>query len=498
MSKKNKLLDEFGNINVSTKETLASKPNESEVSESTGRHENKLSLELVFNMLLTMYDFIEVNGQLYIYNETFGYWKLIPESNSNREIRRLIPSSFFSVVKKSGLEELYEWLLLEATHKDENIFFKHTEYINFKDCAVFAKTREKYKKDRKKLYFRYYLNIDYPREESTGAFNAFIRDIYPDDKHSRRELSKLYGLTISDIRTLKYIAFFYGPSNTGKTISQNVLEYIIGSDYTASLSFSQVSSEFAVTQLINKRASLSGEVSGATTSRLDILKSISGNDLITACYKGKDHFQFRNRCLMIFACNCFPKINDFLEVQSFLERAIFFPFVNVKDRKDWDPNLLDKLKEDAAGIIDFALEGLKALEEDGYSFKESKAMLECKKFFNGQFDSFSMFSNKYIESDKNSTLTSSEISDMYRKYCDKNDYDVLSDNQWPQIIKRDFACVSCTKTVETTLGKTRVRGYKGIRFKSSIVDFYDNLENIEPITEIPEEYYNKGGIKYEE
>ena len=104
MSKKNKLLDEFGNINVSTKETLASKPNESEVSESTGRHENKLILELVFNMLLTMYDFIEVNGQLYIYNETFGYWKLIPESNSTREIRRLIPSSFFSVVKNPGLK----------------------------------------------------------------------------------------------------------------------------------------------------------------------------------------------------------------------------------------------------------------------------------------------------------------------------------------------------------------------------------------------------------
>ncbi len=503
MAKKHSLLDEFGNLNVYTEgREITDEVHDGNATENTAlaNFRNKQDLKAVFNMLLDWHDFIEVNGQLYIYDEEFGYWKLIPESNANREIRRLVSTSFFTIISKSSLGELYEWLLLEAPHKDENIFFQSTKYINFRDCAIDWDTKKKYEKDRKKLYFRYALNIEFPKENSTGVFRGFVHDIYPNDKHSKRELSKLYGLGISDIRDLKYMSFLYGPSNTGKTITQALLEYLVGADNCASISFSQMSSEFAITQLVGKRLNLSGEVSGATTNRLDIIKSITGNDKITACYKGKDHFQFKSNCLLVFACNCFPKINDFLEVQSFLERVVFFPFVNVKDRKDWDNNLLEKLKEDTAGIIDFALEGLRALKEDDYTFKESKAMLDCKRYFSGMFDSFSMFADKYIEAEKGAVLTSSEITEMYRKFCDENDYTALADNQWAQIIKRDFVCYSTTKSVEKDSLKTRVRGYKGIKFKPIICELYDEeVEYSETITDIPEEYYNhKGGMNHEE
>ena len=502
MSKKNRILNEVGELigsldpELNVQEALEENTTENLVK---AKSNSKQDLKLVFDMLLKMHDFIEVNGQLYIYDKEFGYWKLIPESNNNREIRKLVSSFFFSVISKTSLSELYEWLLLEAPHKEENIFFKSTKYINFKDCAYDWDKEKKYQKDRKNLYFRYSLNVEFPRENSTGVFKRFIHDIYNSDKHSRGELSKLYGLAISDIRDSKYMSFFYGPSNTGKTITQTLLEYLVGEDNCASISFSQMSSEFAITQLVGKRLNISGEVSGATTNRLDIIKSITGNDKITACYKGKDHFQFRSNCLLVFACNQFPKINDFLEVQSFFERVVIFPFTNVKERKDWDNNLLENLKEDTAGMIEFALEGLRALKEDDYTFKESKAMLDCKRNFIGNYDSFSLFSDKYIEAEKGSVLTSSEIADMYNKFCDKNDYTALDDNQWSQIIKRDFACYPTTKSVENMFRKTRVRGYKGIKFKPTIFELHDDVENGEPVTEIPEEYYlNKGGLYDEE
>ncbi len=451
---------------------------------------SKQELEAILRMLQKRYDFINVDDQLYIYNEELGYWKLIPDSNANREIRRLVSSLFFASINKSSLSELYEWLLLEAPAKDESIFFEKTNYINFRDTA-YNWVKDKYVTDRKKLYFRYCLDIDFPKDESSGRFKEFLNDIFKSDKDSRREFSKFIGLAISDIRNLKYMMFMYGPSNTGKTVTQNLLEYIVGRNNCASLSFSQMSSEFAITQLIGKRLCISGEVSGATTTRLDIIKSITGNDKVTACYKGKDHFQFRSNCLLAFACNCFPKISDFLEVQAFLERVIIFPFVNVKDRSEWDKNLLEKLKQDTAGIIKFAINGLQALREDGYVFKESKAMKDCKRYLTGIYDSFSLFSDKYLEASKDSVIRSQEISEMYRKFCDKNDYHMLADNQWSQILKRNFVCYSTTSSVKNGSFTSRVRSYSGIKFKDTISELSDNAETEdEAITEIPEGFFN--------
>lgn len=190
-----------------------------------------------------------------------------------------------------------------------------------------------------------------------------------------------------------------------------------------------------------------------------------GNDTLTACFKGKDHFQFRNECLMVFACNSFPSIQEIEEFDSFLERIIIFPFTNVKPRSQWIDSLENLLLEDSGEIIKDAMKGLREMEEDDFVFNESVAMRLAKEEFIGQYNSFSLFALRFIEADAGSVVTSDEIQRRYRNFCQNEDCLVLEYTVWSKYLKKVFHCTSTTKEIEDGLKKRRVRAYRGICLK---------------------------------
>lgn len=420
----------------------------------------KCSPYQIAQIVAGFYDFGLLDNQLHIYCEDTGVWELIPESEAKRTIRKLIPESYCSMINKYGLEEVYQWLLIQS--KKIDVTTREMKYwINFLDQAINWKTGE-CTEDRKTFYFTYAIQVKYCEMTENGEFKIFMNDIFQGDKKAKKEFQKFLGLALSDIRDLKLSFFLFGPSNTGKSVVLNLLRRIIGEESCAAISFSQMSNEFALTQLLGKRINLSGEVSGATNKRLDIFKSITGNDIITTSFKGKDHFTFKNKALLVFACNNFPPIQDVVEFESFLSRIIMFPFQYPKPRTEWIANYEDILFQDIGNIISYAIKGLKNLDEDGYAFEESRSMKEIKEAFLGTFNSFALFAKHLLTYDATSIVSSATIQKEYNRFCSKNEYVSIATNVWPQLLKQYFNCVQVT--MSDSNGK-RVRAYKGIKFQ---------------------------------
>lgn len=415
--------------------------------------------------LMGKHEFRVFDEQLYTYDEK-GYWELIPETDANRKLRSMIPDIYRDDVNKNMLREMYEWLRIEAMPMecDKEV---RKKYLNFKNCILDWETGEIL--DHTPEYnLRYQLQIEYAEcnegeKPTDSAFCRFVTDVFGDDQETIREFAKFLGLCLSDIRWLKLCCFLYGPSNTGKSVFLNLLKLLIGEKWTSSVSFAQMSNEFAVTQLLGKRINLSAEVSGTTNKRLDIFKSLTGNDTITACFKGKDHFQFVNECLLVFACNTFPSVQSLGDFESFLSRLIVFPFTNVKERSEWIDDLEHKLLQDSSHIIQMAINGLHYLQEDGFCFNESAAMKRCKQEFIGQYNSFLLFAEQYIEEDPEGTVMSSEIGAAYAKFCQEEEYPRLADNVWVPIVKQKFRCVrKIIERIDERGMKRRARGFEGI------------------------------------
>lgn len=469
-------------------------PPSTPVSDKTEQNaENKPSaLECVLTDLLAAYHFINHNRQLYVYLEDQGYWKLIPASNSNYELRSLIPSNTKRMAMKVNFTALYDWLLVEAEPVEGDFFRDNYHHINFRNGTLnWKKGKFKVGAERKKYNFRYALQVDYCEEEkSSGVFKEFLKTVFGEDKETRKAFYQFLALCLGDIRSLKYCGFLLGPSNSGKTTVLSVLKHVLGAENCSSLSFSQISNnEFALTQLQGKRINVSGEVSGTSNKKMDIWKSITGNDPLTASFKCRDHFQFDSHlCMLVFACNCLPAFdNNYLEMESFLSRILIYPFSNQIPRNKWQKDFLSQLTSDVAGIVECVLEGFKLLEANNFQIFETAAMRACKLDYAGTWESFSSFCDKFIEKAADKKLTSSEIQKCYRIYCNQYDLIELYSNQWVQILKNKYPCSMSTQVIKSDTDKTtRVRAYKGITFTKGIKDLLEKEQVEGNCANIPE------------
>ncbi|MGN0621839.1 MAG: phage/plasmid primase, P4 family [Porcipelethomonas sp.] len=426
----------------------------------TNERKCKPSAYLLAVEMSSKHSYTVQDNQLHRYMENEGFWKIITENQARYILRHDISAEDRCSVNKYTFAEIYDWLLADSP---ELPALDNKYWLNFSDVAFNWKTGET-TTDRKDLYFTYKLNLEYSNlSENNGYYSRFIHDVFKDDKDTIREFKKFLGLCLSNIRNLNCF-FLYGPSNTGKSVILNVLKLLIGEDYCSSVSFSQMSNEFAITQLIGKRLNISGEVSGTTNKRLDIFKSLTGNDRITASFKCKDHFQFSNNCLLTFACNALSPMISANDTDSFMSRIIIFPFRNTKPRSEWISNLEEMIFMDAKALIKDAIEGLKLLEEDSFRFVESKAMKKCKREFYLQNDSFTVFAGRYIKEESGNKVSSKDIATAYTHFCHVEECPALNQNQWGPVLKMKYNAESKTLSKRDENGEeTRLRCYKGIR-----------------------------------
>lgn len=320
-----------------------------------------------------------------------------------------------------------------------------------------------------KLYFQNVLQVNYPdRHNKNGHYyEDFLKRTFGGDRDTILCFEEFLGLVISPVRDIKQSFFLYGPSNTGKSVILNVLGQILGIEFTSSLSFSQLGNEFAVAQLMGKWLNISGEMSGVANKRIDLFKSLVGNDLVMACFKGKDHFQFHNQALLVFACNNFPEIaSEFVE--AFASRIRIFPFLNPVPRNEWIGDLSKKLFSERDILIEHAIEGLIRLRKRNYEFMETEAMRQCKESFLGEANSFLLFAKKHLQEDVNGQCASSMIIENYHRFCNQNDLIPLADNVWSKLLQENFSVKKCNITsgteIEKRIFKYNSRGYKGIKF----------------------------------
>ena len=424
-------------------------------------------IQSVLKELLNQYTFMSLEGQLYVYDSTRGFYRLLPPDSRNRSLRSLLSKGLIGRVTKRELGELYEWLVLNANQVREYQLSQNLHYINFAECA-YDFENDVIIDNRQKLYFRYALSISYPRKKkSTGKFKKFIKQIFKNDPDTLREIKKFFGLAISNIRCLNLAFIFYGTSSTGKTTLLNLLNLLIDPECTVCLSFSQLTNDSTVNGLIGKHicttSSIAG-MSGRSSKRMDMFKCLVGNDLISVHQNGGGFVNFRNRSLLVLACDYLPEITNVHEVSGFVSKVIIFPFKNVFNREDWEMFISNKVYCDTAGIVEFAIEGLKDLKLCNYKFNESEAMRAAKDEFQGNLESFTLFAEKYLKRSKKSRLLTAEIGIAYSRFCGSTGYPCLKTNQWTVILQKIFKC----DHIMASENGIRLRGYSGITFTKEI------------------------------
>lgn len=201
-------------------------------------------------------------------------------------------------------------------------------------------------------------------------WEKFIYDCMDKDIESVKYVQRVCGYLLSSNTNLKSLFMIYGIPGTGKSIFLNVMSKLLG-PYAMELPPTvfmakgmDLTSMSSLAQSQYCRMVTIMEVDEKDKWGKSIVKSLTGDDTITAKLMYKNTFRFKPRFKICIRANELPHA-DSLD-QAVWERLKIIPF-NVKFRGTAtdDVNLESKLVEELSGILNWCAEGYRKVIELG-------------------------------------------------------------------------------------------------------------------------------------
>ena len=198
-------------------------------------------------------------------------------------------------------------------------------------------------------------------------WDKFLNELFTDDPLKITLLQEWFGYNLIPDNSQEKFVMLLGPTRAGKGTILDVLTFILGEDQVLATSFKDYTRRFAIFPFLGKLAAVIGDVSVGSnydaTEALNILKRITGNDVIMIERKGKDITQ---TCIKLYArftmaANIMPQLPDF--ARTIESRMLVIKFLKSFMGRE-DTTLKYRLRQEAPGILLWALEGLRRLQKN--------------------------------------------------------------------------------------------------------------------------------------
>src|SRR5262249_22519734 len=157
----------------------------------------------------------------------------------------------------------------------------------------------------------------------------------------------------------------------GKGVITNLWHWLLG-PYSGILPFASVVEDARrggsgpspdLADLVNKRVVFAGESNPG--NRLDVgrLNALTGGVPVKTRHLNKPFFDLHPGLKLVLSFNNKPVIGD--PSQGIWRRMMLVHFTKSLPREEWDLHLLDKFKAEAAGILNYMVDGFRLWREQG-------------------------------------------------------------------------------------------------------------------------------------
>lgn len=221
-----------------------------------------------------------------------------------------------------------------------------------------------------------YIPVAYDPRRKAPEWSRFLERIFK-SREDRKEiiefLQKAAGYCLSGDRGEQCVFFLYGSGANGKSVFLEVLREILGgtkNGYAAVVDpvtftterIGSVRSDIA--RLAGARVVTTNENPKGSTIDEAMIKQVTGEKEITACFKFKDEFTFEPQFKLWWAFNHRPQIRDV--TNSIWRRIHLIAFEEQIPAEEQIQDLAQVLiSQELPGIINWAIEGLKKYQVEG-------------------------------------------------------------------------------------------------------------------------------------
>lgn len=314
-----------------------------------------------------------------------------------------------------------------------------------------------------------------PNAPEPERWLALLQEIWPGDPESIECLQTFMGYLLTPDTSQHKILMITGPARSGKGTISRIITILLGEKNVVSPLIGSFSGH-GLQPLIDKTAALINDArpprSGDTVRNIiETLLTISGEDFISVKRKYKDNW---DGCLPVRFILFSNEIPSSLKDPS---QALVKRFINLKMTKSFygkeDHNLLDKLKAEVPGILNWAIEGYDKLQKRG-KFVQPQSGKDALDYLKENSNPLSSFIDDCSVIAPEKSIFTEDLRDAYVRYSGDT---AMSAQEFGEYL-------SALYPVITKVRKSRGYAYVGIGLNDNTVSEFFSAQGVPSLEEM--------------
>lgn len=303
--------------------------------------------------------------------------------------------------------------------------------------------------------------VAFDQAATAPRWALFLREIMDGNEEMITFLQRAVGSALTGDVSDQAIFFFHGEGNNGKTKFLEAIRALLG-DYAQDANFSAFldyterggAASPDIMKLRGARFVTAVEASKNRSWNTGLIKKASGGDPISGRHLYQEEFSFLPSFKLFFSANHRPKVND--NSAGFWRRMRLVPFNVIIPEAKRDPHILDKLKAELSGILNWALAG--CLDWQQHGLGAPKEVTEATEAYQEENDPLSEFIDTKCELDGESFTPFSEAYDAYKHWLHEN----LGPEAKP-LGSKTFTTTLCDRSGVKKEKRGDQRGFQGLK-----------------------------------
>ena len=406
-----------------------------------------------------------------VYRYRSGVYRLANSADLASMVREYIPPA---KAKTSTINDVMAQLLMTQ----ENVYAAtdlntDSRYINFRNGLYDIETKQLIPHDPY-VISTFQFDFDYaPDNKHRSTFKKYMNDLCkkPDghiDYDQMKVIQEYMGFVLSNVPMMKIkkaLVLLSSLGDSGKSVFLRLITAFLGLDKIAAIKLTELTSQnrFILGTLPYSRAIVCDDESNTTIEDNSIFKAITGGGVFKAEAKSKQAFSSYFNGGFMFACNGLPYFAG-EKGEHLFNRLLIIPCEHHIEEDQKDANMDEKLQRELPSIMNWALEGLHRLKDNGYVFTESEAVNNAREEYRKVSDNVYRFlsENYIITRDYNDRILRSSFDNAYLSWALASDgIKALKKSNIPERLA-SFGVVCNKGNAE---GARNVNVYRGIKEK---------------------------------
>lgn len=392
--------------------------------------------------------FRDANAGLIHYNHVDGcwiYWDGVRwASDENGEIKRRADKMLADMAK--DLKEMQDdpaynaykkHLSRSRSHRGKEGFIaeaRHLEGVpvlpsemdragnafNVRNCLISLKTGRTAEHDKKYMISKL-APVTYDENAKCPRWDRFIEEITCGDKSLQLYLQRMIGYCMTAYTKEQCMFFLYGNGSNGKSVFVDTIAYMLG-EYVASCQPETVMMRDRNNTARGDLARLKGARMVVTSEpndgcRLDegIVKQMTGGteNKLTARFLYGREFEFSPEFKIVMSTNYKPVIKG--TDNGIWRRVRLIPFTAEFTKENRDPQLIEKLRRELPGILNWAIAGAVGWCKEG--LPPCAIIDEAGQEYRSEMDRVQQFLDDCTTRSESSSTQASTLYKCYKAWC---------------------------------------------------------------------------------